>query len=755
MNIVTKLTTELGINPHQVTTVIEMLDGGATVPFISRYRKEATGSLTDTQLRLLESRLGHFRELEARRQTIIKSITEQGKLTPELEAKILETDSKPTLEDLYLPYKPKRRTKAQIAIEAGLGPLAEAILANPEADPANMAESYIDPEKQIPTSKEALDGAKHILMNHFCENADLLASLRHYCWQHGQLESSVMKGKETKDSKFSDYFSHAEPIKKIPSHRALALFRGQREEVLYLTLKLDDEAIQHCLQEVRQAFNLETYATSMHTWLANTIEQTWRLKLALKLEVDLFMHLRETAEEEAINVFSSNLKHLLMAAPAGEHVTMALDPGLRTGVKVVVIDQTGKLLSNTTIFPHAPRHDWDKSIEILAALCKKFSVTLISIGNGTASRETDKLVNELKKRHADLSLTSIVVSEAGASVYSASELAANEFPDLDVTYRGAVSIGRRLQDPLAELVKIDPKSIGVGQYQHDVNQSRLARALHAVMEDCVNAVGVDVNTASVPLLSCIAGLNETIARNIVHYRETNGAFKNRHDFKSVPRLGEKAFEQAAGFLRINSGENPLDASAVHPEAYEIVEHILKRQRKNIKELIGNKSIIQSINPADYINEKFGLITIRDIFQELEKPGRDPRPEFKTATFKEDVNTIDDLYPDMQLEGVITNVAQFGAFVDIGVHQDGLVHISMLADKYVKDPNDVVKVGDIVKVRVISVDKERKRIQLSMRSNDSGSHTKETRVKTKKPTQSNSFQNHALANALQSALDSSK
>ena len=712
-----KIAQELNIKTEQVEAVVTLLDGGATVPFISRYRKEATGGLTDTQLRLFEERLGYLRELQERRDTILKSITEQGKLTPELEKSILGTESKSELEDLYLPYKPKRRTKAMIAREAGLEPLAMGLLENPAQAPEQLALTFINVEKGINTIKEALDGAQQILMEHFSENAALLGSLRQFIWDHATLKSIVAAGKETEGNKFSDYFAYEEALNKIPSHRALALFRGQREEILYLNVTLKEEEQQSCQQRVQQCFSIANKNRPADAWLVETADTTFRIRLFLKIELELLTELRQAAEEEAIKVFSNNLKHLLMAAPAGPHVTLALDPGLRTGVKAVVIDATGKLLANIAIFPHQQRNDWDQSLQILQKLCEIHKVSLISIGNGTASRETDKLVQDLKKRCPHLALTSIVVSEAGASVYSASELAAKEFPELDVTYRGAVSIGRRLQDPLAELIKIDPKSIGVGQYQHDVNQFKLSRALRAVMEDCVNAVGVDINTASAPLLSCIAGLNETVAGNIVAYREQNGAFRNRTQLKKVPRLGDKAFEQSAGFLRIAAGDNPLDASAVHPEAYAVVERILAKQQKPIKEIVGNSTIIRSLRPADYTDERFGLPTVTDIIRELEKPGRDPRPEFKTAAFKDGIESLSDLKAGMVLEGVVTNVANFGAFVDIGVHQDGLVHISLLADRFVKDPNEVVKVGDIVKVKVVEVDQVRKRIQLSMRLND--------------------------------------
>lgn len=714
MNISKKIAEELNVNISQVEATIALLNGGDTVPFISRYRKEVTGGLDDTQLRNLETRLYYLRELEDRRQTILKSITEQDKLTPELEKSILETDSKATLEDLYLPYKPKRRTKAQIAKEAGLEPLAMQLLNDPSQNPTELAESFINAEHNITTTAEALEGARQILMEQFAEEASLIGDLREYVLEHGILKSEVVKGKEEAGSKFTDYFNYQEAIHKIPSHRALALFRGQREEILRVNLTLQEDEETSCKQRIANQFGIKDQKRPADAWLNETVTWTWRIKLFLKLEIDLMLNLKEKAEEEAIKVFSNNLKHLLMAAPAGARVTMGLDPGLRTGVKLVVIDETGKLLNYTVIFPHAPRNDWDGSINTLAKLCAQFKVNLISIGNGTASRETDKLVLELKKRHPEFKLNSIVVSEAGASVYSASEVAALEFPTLDVTYRGAVSIARRLQDPLAELVKIDPKAIGVGQYQHDVNQTKLSRTLHTVMEDCVNAVGVDVNTASAPLLACVAGLNTTVAKNIIEFRDTNGAFTNRKQLKKVARFGEKSFEQAAGFLRIINGDNLLDASAVHPEAYPVVERILAKQQKSIKEIMGNTQLIKTMNAAEYTDENFGVPTVIDIFKELEKPGRDPRPEFKAAEFKEGIEKLEDLKTGMILEGVVTNVANFGAFVDIGVHQDGLVHVSMLADKFVKDPNEVVKVGDIVKVKVLEVDVARKRIQLTMR-----------------------------------------
>ncbi|CAN5285829.1 Tex family protein [soil metagenome] len=765
MNIIEKIATELTVKAQQVESAIQLLDEGATVPFIARYRKEVTGGLDDTQLRNLAERLQYLRELDDRRDTILKSITEQNKLTPELEKQILETDNKASLEDLYLPYKPKRRTKAQMAKEAGLEPLAMQLLADPQLQPDVLAEQFINTEHAINSTIEALEGARHILMELFAENAELLGNLREYVWQHGVITSVVVAGKEQEGSKFNDYFDYHEAIKRIPSHRALALLRGRREEVLRINLTLSEEAEKSCLQQIASQFAIKDQQRPADPWLAETVVSTWRIKLYLKLEIELMMRLREQAEEEAIKVFANNLKHLLMAAPAGSRVTLGLDPGLRTGVKVTIVDGTGKLLAYTVIYPHVPRNDWDNSIATLATLCKQHAVNLVSIGNGTASRETDKLVMELKKRHPELGLSSIVVSEAGASVYSASELAAKEFPTLDVTYRGAVSIARRVQDPLAELIKIDPKSIGVGQYQHDVNQVKLSRMLQAVMEDCVNAVGVDVNTASAPLLSCVAGLNETVAKNIVAFRDEHGPYADRQQLKKVPRLGDKAFEQAAGFLRINKGNNPLDASAVHPEAYPIVEKILEQQQKSLQEVMGNSALITRLNAADYLVDdgakQFGIPTITDIFRELEKPGRDPRPEFKTAIFKDGIENLADLKTGMILEGVITNVANFGAFVDIGVHQDGLVHKSMLADRFVKDPQEFVKVGDIVKVKVLEVDLARKRIQLSMRLAEAGSPLPAVKQTSPPPiksaTKASNFnkpapKGNALANALQQAFN---
>lgn len=716
-----RIAEELDVRQVQVAAAVELLDGGATVPFIARYRKEVTGGLSDTDLRTLEERLRYLRELEERRDTILNSIKEQDKLTPELEQSIKQADTKTRLEDLYLPYKPKRRTKAQIAREAGLEPLADLLFNQPETSPEQAAESYINADQGVADVKAALDGAKFILMERFSENAELLGKLREFLWEEGDLSSTVVAGKETEGAKFQDYFAHREPIKKVPSHRALAIFRGRNEGILQAVIAVGEElergASHPCEHMVAEFWGISDEQRPADKWLQEVVRWTWRVKLLSQLESELLTRLREASEEEAIAVFAHNLKDLLLAAPAGQRSTIGLDPGLRTGVKVAVVDNTGKLVEHTTIFPHAPQNDWDRSVAILAALCQKHDVELISIGNGTASRETDKLAGELIKKYPSLKVTKIMVSEAGASVYSASELAAKEFPELDVSFRGAVSIARRLQDPLAELVKIEPKSIGVGQYQHDVSQTRLARSLDAVVEDCVNAVGVDVNTASSQLLQRISGLNQTIASNIVSFRNEFGVFKNRKDLKKVPRLGEKTFEQAAGFLRIMNGDNPLDASSVHPEAYPVVKSIAEINQRDIRNIIGDNAFLKTLDPAKFTDEHFGIPTVTDIIKELEKPGRDPRPEFKTATFKEGVETLADLKPNMTLEGVVTNVTNFGAFVDIGVHQDGLVHISALSDTFVKDPRDVVKAGDIVKVKVLEVDIPRKRIGLTMRMTD--------------------------------------
>lgn len=719
-----RIAQELDVKPQQVAAAIALLDDGATVPFIARYRKEATGGLDDTQLRFLEERLSYLRELEARRETILSSIREQGKLTPELEAEIAQADTKQRLEDLYLPYRPKRRTKAQIAREAGLVPLAEALLTDPGLDPEAEAQKFLNPEAGFADGKAVLEGARQILMERFAEDAELLGNLRGYLEQHGVVKATVVAGREEAGAKFRDYFDFAEPIARMPSHRALALFRGRNEGVLQLALVLDAELdpngppVPHpCEARIAARFGIRDQGRPADRWLAETVRWAWKVKISLHLELELMNALRERAEEEAIRVFASNLRDLLLAAPAGPRPTIGLDPGLRTGVKVAAVDGTGKLLETATIYPHEPRRDWDGAIATLAQMARRHGIELIAIGNGTASRETERLAADLIRRHPELGLTRVMVSEAGASVYSASEFAAREFPDLDVSLRGAVSIARRLQDPLAELVKIDPKSIGVGQYQHDVSQTRLARALDAVVEDCVNAVGVDLNTASVPLLARISGLNQSLAAQIVAWRDAHGAFRNRRQLMNVPRLGEKTFEQAAGFLRIMNGDDPLDASAVHPEAYPVVQRILADLGKSLREVVGNARLLKSLPAAKYTDERFGLPTVQDILRELEKPGRDPRPQFRTARFKEGVETLTDLAPGMVLEGVVTNVTNFGAFVDIGVHQDGLVHVSALSRRFVKDPREVVKAGDVVKVKVLEVDLPRRRITLTMRLED--------------------------------------
>lgn len=712
-----RIATELGCQPGQVAAAVSLLDEGATVPFIARYRKEKTGGLDDTQLRTLSERIVYLRELEDRRTSILKSIDEQGKMTPELQRAVSAAATKVELEDLYAPYKPKRRTKAQLAREAGLAPLTEALLANPALDPAAEAEKFIAADKGIADTKAALDGARHILIERIAETPKLVGDLREWEWSEADLKSKVKKGKEAEGAKFTDYFDFSQAIKDMPSHRALALLRGLNEGVLEIDLDVEhDEAKAHPAEaKIRSAMGIQAKGRPSDAWLGETVRLAWKAKLASSLMADLMTRLKERADMEAITVFSKNLKDLLLAAPAGPRVTMGLDPGLRTGVKVAVIDGTGKLVETTTIYPHEPRRDWNGSLATLASLCAKHKVDLVSVGNGTGSRETDKLVAELMSKMAQLKLTKVMVSEAGASVYSASELAAKEFPDLDVSLRGAVSIARRLQDPLAELVKIEPKAIGVGQYQHDVDQAALARSLDAVVEDCVNSVGVDVNTASAPLLARVSGLNQTLATNIVAFRDENGAFKTRAALKKVPRLGPKAYEQAAGFLRIMNGTNPLDASAVHPEAYPVVERISEKTGRPLKSMIGDRNFLKSLRATDFADETFGIPTVTDILAELEKPGRDPRPEFKTATYADGIEKISDLKPGMTLEGTVTNVAAFGAFVDVGVHQDGLVHISELADRFVKDPHEVVKVGDVVKVRVKDVDIERKRVALTMRS----------------------------------------
>lgn len=715
--ITTRIAAELGVKNEQVAAAVELLGEGATVPFIARYRKERTGGLDDTQLRKLEERLGYLRELEDRRATVLKSVGEQGKLTPELERAIRTAATKVDLEDLYAPYKPKRRTKAQIAREAGLEPLADALLGNPGLNPDAEAAKFIDGEKGVSDTKAALDGARAILIERIGEEAKLVGQLREWLWATGVITSKVAKGKEAEGAKFSDYFDYRQPIREIPSHRALALLRGRNDDFLTLDLDVEpDPARPHPAElKIMAAFNIADRGRLADRWLIDTVKLAWKAKLHISLAVDLLVRMKEGSDSAAIDVFKSNLKDLLLAAPAGPRVTMGLDPGIRTGVKVAVVDQTGKVLDTATVYPHEPRNDWAGSLATLGALCIRHKIEVIAIGNGTAGRETDKLAGELIKKLPDAKLTKVMVSEAGASVYSASELAAAEFPGLDVSLRGAVSIARRLQDPLAELVKIEPKAIGVGQYQHDVNQSALARSLDAVVEDCVNSVGVDVNMASAPLLARVAGLNQTIAQNIVIHRNENGPFKKRSDIKKVARLGPKAFEQSAGFLRIMNGTNPLDASAVHPEAYEVVERIAERMKKPLKSIIGDSAFLKTLSPRDFSDERFGVPTVTDILAELDKPGRDPRPEFKTAEFMEGVEKIADLKPGMALEGVVTNVTAFGAFVDVGVHQDGLVHVSELADRFVKDPREVVKAGDVVRVRVKDVDAARKRIALTMKS----------------------------------------
>ncbi len=718
MNIPQTIARELGVAERQVQAAVTLLDEGATVPFIARYRKEATGGLDDTQLRTLDERLGYLRELEERRAAVLKSIDEQGKLDESLKADILAADTKQRLEDLYLPYKPRRRTKAQIAREAGLAPLAETLLAEPSHDPQTLAAGFVDADRGVVDARAALDGARQILMETFAEDAELLGRLRDYLWDQAKLVSKAVEGKQEEGTKFADWFDFAEAVAKIPSHRALALFRGRNEGVLTLELALGEAGAPNpCEGMIAARFGIRDQGRPADPWLAETVRWAWRVKIFTHLDLELKARLREAAEDEAIKVFARNLRGLLLAAPAGPRATLGLDPGLRTGVKVAVVDATGKLLATDTVYPHVPHKRWDASIARLAELCRLHAVELVSIGNGTASRETDKLVAELMARHPELRLTRLVVSEAGASVYSASERAAQEFPELDVSLRGAVSIARRLQDPLAELVKIDPKAIGVGQYQHDVNQAQLARALDAVVEDCVNAVGVDVNTASAALLTRVSGLNAALARKLVEYRDANGAFRSRAQLKQVPRLGDKTFEQAAGFLRINGGDNPLDRSAVHPEAYPVVQRILKQTGRGIAEVLGDSAFLKGLRVETFADERFGVPTVRDILAELEKPGRDPRPEFRTASFREGVEELKDLEPGMVLEGVVTNVTNFGAFVDIGVHQDGLVHISALSDKFVKDPHAVVKAGDVVKVKVIEVDLKRRRIALTMRLAD--------------------------------------
>lgn len=719
----TRIAKAVGASVDQVRAAVDLLDEGATVPFIARYRKEVTGGLDDTQLRDLQEQLIYQRELEERRASILQALSDSGKLTEELERDIWAADTKQRLEDLYLPYKPKRRTRAQVAREAGLEPLAMMLWEDPMRNPETQAAAFVNPDKGVADVRAALDGARDILAEVFFENADMLEELREFLWKKAYLVSKVVPEKETDPAaaKYSDYFDYDEPIETVPSHRALAVFRGRQEGLLTVKVLLTEEEealpVHPCQALIARAHGIKNLGRPADVWLAGVVRWCWRVKCLASVEGDLLTRLRERAETEAIGVFGTNLKDLLLAAPAGHKGVIGLDPGIRTGVKVAVISDTGDVLDTTVIYPHEPRRDWEGSIHTLAQLARKYGSKLISIGNGTASRETDKLAGDLISRHPELGLTKIVVSEAGASVYSASAAAAAELPDLDVSYRGAVSIARRLQDPLAELVKIDPKAIGVGQYQHDVNQSELARKLDAVVEDCVNAVGVDVNTASAALLVRVAGLSSLQAKSIVSWREKNGAFAERRALLDVPRLGPKTFEQAAGFLRIPDAADPLDASGVHPEAYPVVQRIVEKTGLSVKSLIGNHDVLSRLKASDYTDEQFGVPTVTDILKELEKPGRDPRPEFKTAKFQEGVHEIKDLVPGMTLEGVVSNVAAFGAFVDIGVHQDGLVHVSELSDRFVRDPREVVKVGDIVRVRVLDVDVARKRISLSMRSRE--------------------------------------
>ncbi|SFW91915.1 uncharacterized protein SAMN04489730_8258 [Amycolatopsis australiensis] len=718
-----KIAEELGVREGQVKAAVELLDGGSTVPFIARYRKEVTGMLDDAQLRTLEERLRYLRELDERREAVLESIRSQGKLDDALEARIMAADTKSRLEDIYLPYKPKRRTKAQIAREAGLEPLADGLLNDPTTDPQAAAAVFVDAAKGVADAQAALDGARAILVERFAEDADLIGELREKMWSQGHLVAKVRAGKEEEGAKFSDYFDFSEPYTKLPSHRILAMLRGEKEEILDLTMAPSEPTDEPQAgptdyeQRIATKFGITQQGRPADKWLGDTVRWAWRTKILLHLGIDLRMRLRQAAEDDAVRVFAANLRDLLLAAPAGTRATMGLDPGFRTGVKVAVVDATGKVVDTHVIYPHQPANKWDQSIAELAALCARHKVELISIGNGTASRETDKLAIELIKKHPELKLTKAVVSEAGASVYSASAFASQELPNMDVSLRGAVSIARRLQDPLAELVKIDPKSIGVGQYQHDLSEVSLSRSLDAVVEDCVNAVGVDVNTASAPLLTRVSGITTGLAENIVAHRDTNGPFRSRMALKEVARLGPKAFEQCAGFLRIPDGDDPLDSSAVHPEAYPVVRRILSKTGTDIRSLIGNTRTLSSLRPHDFVDEQFGLPTVTDILAELDKPGRDPRPAFKTATFAEGVDKISDLKPGMRLEGVVTNVAAFGAFIDVGVHQDGLAHVSALSKNFVKDPREVVKPGDIVKVKVLDVDVPRKRISLTLRLDD--------------------------------------
>jgi len=764
-SIVERLSSELSAKPWQIEAAVALLDEGSTVPFIARYRKEATGQLDDIQLRKLEERLRYLRELEERRKAILESIDSQGKLDDALRRVILEADNKARLEDIYLPFKPKRRTKGQIAIEAGLAPLADALLTTPDKDPKAQAESFVDTDRNVATVEAALEGARAILVERFAEDADLIGGLRESYWTQCVMASRPRAGKETAGAKYSDYFDFAQPISKLPSHRILALFRGEKEEMLDLDMRAEAEAGAGGYESrIARRYAIEDRNRPGDKWLLETARWAWRTKIELHLAIDARARLWRVAEEEAIRVFAENLRDLLLAAPAGARATIGLDPGFRTGVKVAVIDATGKIVATTAIYPHEPQRRWDDSLATLAKFARDHKIELIAIGNGTASRETDRLAADLMSRHPELKLTKIVVSEAGASVYSASEYASRELPDLDVSLRGAASIARRLQDPLAELVKIEPKAIGVGQYQHDVSELKLSRALDAVVEDCVNAVGVDVNTASAPLLARVSGLSETLAANIVAHRDANGPFRRRGDLKNVARLGPKAFEQSAGFLRIIDGDDPLDRSGVHPEAYPLVRRILDAAKTDIRALIGNATELRRLKPQQFVNENFGLPTVVDVLTELEKPGRDPRPAFKTATFQEGVETLADLRPGMVLEGVVTNVAAFGAFVDIGVHQDGLVHISALSKTFVKDPRSVVKPGDIVKVKVMEVDAPRKRIALSMRLDDepgqqakAGPGRDQQRPRSPQPSRrdggagGNASSGGALADALRAAM----
>ncbi|MBU3005836.1 Tex family protein [Paraglaciecola arctica] len=771
--IVEKIAQELQVQAQQVQAAVKLLDEGSTVPFIARYRKEATNGLDDIALRKLEQRLTYLRDLEDRRKVIIKSIEEQEKMSSQLMTSLLNAENKTELEDIYLPFKPKRRTKGQIAIEQGLEPLANLLLNDPGLTPESEALSFVDESGEVPDVKSALDGAKYILMERFAEDAQLLQKIRQYLNKHAHIKSQVISGKETEGSKYKDYFSHTELLRKVPSHRSLAMFRGRNEKFLQVSLDADPEKDEndkssYCEQIIAEHFNIKFTNKPADSWLASVVQWTWRVKTLLHMENELFGAVREQAEQDAINVFAKNLNDLLMAAPAGPKVTMGLDPGLRTGVKLAIVDTTGKVLTTSTIFPHVPQNQWDKSLRTLATLCKQHKVQLISIGNGTGSRETDKLVAEMIKANPDLAVSKIIVSEAGASVYSASELASNELPDMDVSLRGAVSIARRLQDPLAELVKIEPKAIGVGQYQHDVSQSNLGKSLGTVIEDCVNAVGVDINTASGALLSHVSGLNRTLANNIVSYRDQHGAFKLRKTLLEVERLGPKAYEQAAGFLRIMGGDDPLDASAVHPEAYPIVSSIVQHAGIAMNDIVGNTDVLKQLKPEEFVTDSFGLPTVTDIISELDKPGRDPRPEFKTANFKDDVQSLKDLKVGMILEGVVSNVANFGAFIDVGVHQDGLVHISAMTDKFISDPRDIVKTGDIVKVKVMEVDVDRKRVSFTMRMGDTPNqpskpltrkHTSDKKTHNRparsnqqqsQPKQSNQMMGNAFADAFAKA-----